>query len=187
MDPIGAKVIGLFKGPTKPGDPVTGLNNFTAKLVDVNPSYQMDSKVDYYLNSANRLAVRYSFSRKTDTTPDPFLGSSVSKYNTQGGSIGHLDAIFHFRLDSIEFWNHAFCQSTERAKERRSTHHRFSQGTHPESLVRAEQLPEHRLRQRLSESGFRYLLHQYSGDRHAMGLLLYCYQSAGKPQPEIRR
>lgn len=89
LDPIGAKVINLFNGPTGAGDPITGLNNFTAKLVDVSPSYQVDSKVDYYLNSANRLAVRYSFSRKTDTTPDPFLGGSVSKLNTEGGTIEH--------------------------------------------------------------------------------------------------
>lgn len=87
MDPIGQKLINLYPEPNTPGDPVTGLNNFTAKLIYPNPAYQMDAKVDYNFSDSNRATARYSRAITTSYTPDPFLAPQVSYYRTNEGAV----------------------------------------------------------------------------------------------------
>ncbi|MFN7993134.1 MAG: carboxypeptidase-like regulatory domain-containing protein [Bryobacteraceae bacterium] len=89
IDSIGQKLINLYPGGNTPGDSVTGLNNYIAKLVNVQPTWQIDSKVDYYLNQKNRLSGRYSISRSNSDTPDPFLAENINKFNSESGTIEH--------------------------------------------------------------------------------------------------
>jgi len=89
MDAIGQKVIGLYPSANTAGDPVTGLNNYTAKLVDQNPTWQFDTKIDYYITEKSRLFGRYSMRRSNDTTPDPFLATNLNLFNSEGGTIEH--------------------------------------------------------------------------------------------------
>ena len=87
MDSVGKNLIKLYPEPNTPGDPVTGLNNFTTKLVYPNPAYQLDAKVDHNFSDNNRLSTRYSRAITTSYTPDPFLAPQVSYYRTNEGAV----------------------------------------------------------------------------------------------------
>jgi hypothetical protein len=80
MDPIGKNLINLFPEGNTAGDPVTGLNNFTKKLVSRNPAYQFDIKIDHNFSGNNRITGRYSQSNSTNNIPDPFLAPQVQQY-----------------------------------------------------------------------------------------------------------
>jgi hypothetical protein len=82
LDPIGQKLINLYPAPTGSGDPVTGLNNFTQKLVQINPGYQYDVRIDHNFSDTNRLTGRYSHSHGTNTVPDPFLAPNLYRSST---------------------------------------------------------------------------------------------------------
>lgn len=87
MDSIGKNLINLYPQPNTAGDPVTGLNNFTAKLVNPSPAYQFDIKIDHNFSDSNRITGRFSQSNTTSTTPDPFLAPQVSYYHIHEGAI----------------------------------------------------------------------------------------------------
>jgi len=55
LDPIALKVMQLFPAPTGPGDPVTGFNNYSAKLVAVSPGYHYDVRIDQNFSEKSRL------------------------------------------------------------------------------------------------------------------------------------
>lgn len=80
MNSIGKNLINLYPEPNTAGDPVTGLNNFTAKLIYPNPAYQLDIKIDHNFSDSNRMSGRYSRGITTSYTPDPFLAPQVSYY-----------------------------------------------------------------------------------------------------------
>ena len=65
-------------------DPSTGASNYVANLATTAPGWQLDGKVDYYLNEKNTLTGRYYMRRETDTVPDPFLSENVTQVKTYG-------------------------------------------------------------------------------------------------------
>lgn len=77
QDSIGKNLINLYPAPTDAGDPVTGLNNFTQKLVDASPSYQYDIRIDHNFTDNHRIDGRYSHSHYKDFRPDPFLAPNL--------------------------------------------------------------------------------------------------------------
>lgn len=79
IDLIGKNLINLFPAPNTAGDPVTGLNNFTQKLVSTNPGYQFDIKIDQNFSDKNRVTGRYSQSVSTSNIPDPFLAPQIQQ------------------------------------------------------------------------------------------------------------
>jgi hypothetical protein len=87
MDSIGKNLIGLYPEPNTAGDPVTGLNNYTAKLIYPSPSYQYDIKIDHNFSDNNRVSARYSRYDNVSTTPDPFLAPQVSYTHTHEGAV----------------------------------------------------------------------------------------------------
>jgi hypothetical protein len=87
MDSIGKNLINLYPAANTAGDPVTGLNNFTTKLIFPSPAYQYDIKIDHNFSDSNRVSVRYSRADNTSTTPDPFLAPQVSYYHTHEGAV----------------------------------------------------------------------------------------------------
>src|SRR5882724_2403751 len=82
MDPIGQNLIKLYPSQTDPGDPVTGLNNYTKKLVESGPGYQYDIRIDHNFSDTNRITGRYSRGHSTDFVPDPFLQPNKYLANT---------------------------------------------------------------------------------------------------------
>ena len=90
MDSIGQKVISLYPLPTGAGDSGTGLNNYTAKLVETNPNYQLDTKIDQYFTERSRLSGRFSLGRGNDFRPDPFLAPNTNLFNSTQGTIEHI-------------------------------------------------------------------------------------------------
>jgi hypothetical protein len=99
IDPIGQNVIKLYPSPTGGGDPVTGLNNFTQKLVEVNPGYQFDVRIDHSFSDKNRITGRYSQSHSKDFRPDPFL--APNKYLADTHDIAILD---HWNPSPTTLW-----------------------------------------------------------------------------------
>jgi hypothetical protein len=87
MDKIGKNLINLYPGPNTTGDPITGLNNYTAKLVNPSPSYQYDIKIDHSFSDANRISARYSRGDSTSTNPNPFLATLVNYYHIHEGAL----------------------------------------------------------------------------------------------------
>jgi len=87
MDAIGKNLIALYPEPNTAGDPVTGLNNFTAKLVNPSPSYQYDIKIDHNFTDNNRISARYSRYDNTSTNPNPFLATLVNYYHIHQGAV----------------------------------------------------------------------------------------------------
>ena len=59
----------LYPEPTGAGDDVTGRNNYTQKLVNSYPGYQLDAKIDYIATTKTRLAGRYSRGHTSGDTP----------------------------------------------------------------------------------------------------------------------
>jgi hypothetical protein len=66
---------------------VTGLNNYTAKLINPSPSYQYDIKIDHNFSDSNRLSARYSRYDNTATNPNPFLATLVNYYHIHQGAV----------------------------------------------------------------------------------------------------
>lgn len=89
MDPIAQKVIALYPAANVPGEPVTGLNNYTFNYVSAQPTWAFDEKTDYYINAKNRLSGRYSMKRSSSFTPDNFLAPNYYGYHTYGGVLEH--------------------------------------------------------------------------------------------------
>ena len=89
LDPIALKVMQLFPAPTGPGDPVTGFNNYSAKLVEVSPGYHYDVRIDQNFSEKSRLTGRYSRSHSKDFVPDPFLAPNLSFSDTHDVAIEH--------------------------------------------------------------------------------------------------
>jgi Carboxypeptidase regulatory-like domain len=79
VDPIAAKLINLYPQPTDAGVGPAHLGNFSDKLIETSPSWQMDLKIDQDFSAANRLTARYSMSHGSDNVPDDFLSPTVSK------------------------------------------------------------------------------------------------------------
>ncbi|HKX00315.1 MAG TPA: TonB-dependent receptor [Bryobacteraceae bacterium] len=87
QDPVGANLIKLYPSPTDAGDPVTGLNNYTQKLVENSPSYQLDARIDHNFSDNHRIDGRYSRSHYRDFRPDPFLAPNLSQGTTNDVTI----------------------------------------------------------------------------------------------------
>ncbi len=79
VDPIAAQLINLYPAPTDAGVGPGHLGNFSDKLIETSPSWQMDLKIDQDFSAANRLTARYSMSHGSDNVPDDFLSPTVSK------------------------------------------------------------------------------------------------------------
>ena len=90
INPVMQKVINLYPMPTGPGEPGTYINNYIQKVTDSSPAYQYDIRIDQNFSQANRLWGRYSASRNPTRTPDPFLASQTSDYNTDQVSLEHV-------------------------------------------------------------------------------------------------
>lgn len=60
MDPVALNLMTYFPDPTGPGDPRTGLNNYTKTAVTSNPSWQFDIKIDHIISARSRFSGRYS-------------------------------------------------------------------------------------------------------------------------------
>ena len=87
MDSIGKNLINLYPEPNTAGDPVTGLNNFTAKLINPSPSYQYDIKIDHNFSDSNHASARFSRYDNTSTNPNPFLATLVNYYHIHQGAV----------------------------------------------------------------------------------------------------
>jgi hypothetical protein len=74
LDPIGQNLIKLYPSQTDPGDPVTGLNNYTKKLVESGPGYQYDIRIDHNFNANNSMFGRYLWSDYNTLKGDPLNG-----------------------------------------------------------------------------------------------------------------
>jgi len=83
-NPLGLALVNLLPAPNQVVDPSTGAANYVANFATTQPGWQLDGKVDYFLNEKNFLTGRYYMRRETDTTPDPFLSESISKFKTEG-------------------------------------------------------------------------------------------------------
>ncbi len=79
FDPIGAKLVNLYPKPTDAGVGPAHLFNFSDKLIETNPSWQMDLRIDQNFSAANRLTGRFSMSHSEDNVPDDFLSPVTSK------------------------------------------------------------------------------------------------------------
>jgi Carboxypeptidase regulatory-like domain len=73
FDPIGAKLVNLYPEPTDAGVGPAHLYNFSDKLIETSPSWQMDVRIDQNFSAANRLTGRFSMTHSTDNVPDDFL------------------------------------------------------------------------------------------------------------------
>lgn len=69
MDAVAKNVIGLYPAATDSGDPVTGRQNYTKKLVQSYPNYQFDIKLDHVFSEKSRMGGRYSKARSDGSTP----------------------------------------------------------------------------------------------------------------------
>ena len=99
LDPIALKVMQLFPAPTGPGDPVTGFNNYSAKLVAVSPGYHYDVRIDQNFSEKSRLTGRYSRGHSKGFVPDPFLAPNLSFSDTHDVAIEH-----HWTLSPTLLW-----------------------------------------------------------------------------------
>ena len=79
FDAIGAKLAALYPQPTDAGVGPGQLFNFSDKLIETNPSWQMDIRMDQNFSAANRLTGRFSMSHSSDNVPDAFLTPVTSK------------------------------------------------------------------------------------------------------------
>jgi hypothetical protein len=75
FDPVGAKIVALYPNPAGPGDPVTGLNNFSKNYLLGQPAHQYNFKMDYTLNDKNQLSGRFSKGYLQRQSPTDFLGA----------------------------------------------------------------------------------------------------------------
>ncbi|MGC4053407.1 MAG: TonB-dependent receptor [Paludibaculum sp.] len=89
MDPVMLKAIALYPSATSAGDPDTGANNYSSKLVDQSHLYKLDGKIDHYFSDTSRIAGRYSRSRSDQFTPNPFLSNNDNLYNSDGVTLDH--------------------------------------------------------------------------------------------------
>ena len=75
FDPVGAKIVALYPNPTGPGDPVTGLNNFSKNYLLGQPAHQYNFKMDYSLNDQNQFSGRFSKGYLQRQSPTDFQGA----------------------------------------------------------------------------------------------------------------
>jgi hypothetical protein len=75
FDPIGAKIVALYPNPTGPGDPVTGLNNFSKNYLLGQPAHQYNFKMDNAINEKNQLSGRFSKGFLERQSPSDFIGA----------------------------------------------------------------------------------------------------------------
>ncbi|HEX5412939.1 MAG TPA: carboxypeptidase regulatory-like domain-containing protein [Terriglobia bacterium] len=79
FDSIGAQLVNLYPEPTDAGIGPGHLFNFSDKLIETSPSWQMDLRLDQDFSASNRLTGRFSMSHASDNVPDDFLTPTVSK------------------------------------------------------------------------------------------------------------
>ncbi len=84
LNPLGQAIINLLPNPNQQVDPTSGANNYVGNFATTAPGWQLDGKIDYFLNEKNFITGRYYMRRETDTTPDPFLSESVTQFKTEG-------------------------------------------------------------------------------------------------------
>ncbi len=75
FDPIGAKIVALYPNPTGPGDPITGLNNYSKNYANNQPGHQYNFKMDYTLNDKNTFSGRLSKGYLQRQSPTDFQGA----------------------------------------------------------------------------------------------------------------
>jgi len=110
IDPIAQNTIKLFPPPTSLGDPVTGYNNFSKKLVYPAPVYRLDGRIDQNFSEKSRLTGRFSMSQETDNIPDPFLAAYQSVYKTRQIALEHTwtpspSLLWTNRISFIRYYN----------------------------------------------------------------------------------
>ena len=103
LDPLGMALINLLPAPNQQVDPSTGSSNYVANLATTVPGWQMDGKIDYYLNENNTLTGRYYMRRETQNVPDPFLSENVTKANTYGFTLSD-----NWNVTPSWLWNNRF-------------------------------------------------------------------------------
>ena len=167
MDAIGKNLIALYPEPNTAGDPITGLNNFTAKLVNPSPSYQYDIKIDHNFTDNNRISARYSRYDNTSTNPNPFLATlgELLPYPSRC-CLGHLD---HQSDDAVD-QPHELPPVREylwRPSDGGSLVGWVFEGSDRQPVVRKSSLSGY-LGERLPRSGLGRLLHYVSGNGHAV-------------------
>jgi len=82
--PLSTALMNLFPAPNQNVDPSTGANNYIQNLKMTAPGWQLDGKIDYYINDKNSVTGRYYMRRETDSLPDPFLSATVTQLKTEG-------------------------------------------------------------------------------------------------------
>jgi hypothetical protein len=110
FDTIGKNLLNLYPDANTAGEPVTGLNNFTASYVYPNPAYQLDIKIDHNFSENNRVFARYSRAITTSYTPDDFYAPQVSYYHTNEGAVSDTwtispKTVWTNRLNLHRFYN----------------------------------------------------------------------------------
>jgi len=110
MDSIGKNLMGLYLEPNTSGDPVTGLNNYTTKLINPSPAYQYDIKIDHNFSDNNRFSARYSRADNTTTNPNPFLATVVNYTHIHQGAVSDTwtinpKTLWTNRLNLHRFYN----------------------------------------------------------------------------------
>lgn len=110
MNSIGKNLINLYPAANSAGEPVTGLENFTASYIYPNPAYQFDIKIDHNFSDSNRIFARYSRAITTSYTPDDFYAPQVSYYRTNEGAVADTwtispKTLWTNRLNLHRFYN----------------------------------------------------------------------------------
>ncbi|MGH9846829.1 MAG: carboxypeptidase regulatory-like domain-containing protein, partial [Blastocatellia bacterium] len=76
IDPVAARIMGYYPLPNRPGDAVTGINNFAASGVNITENDSLDVKVDQNLSDRQRFFARYS-RRGVAVKPPDFLPPEI--------------------------------------------------------------------------------------------------------------
>ncbi len=110
FDSIGKNLINLYPAANTAGEPVTGLENFTASYIYPSPAYQLDIKIDHNFSDSNRFFARYSRAINTSHTPDDFYAPQISYYRTNEGAVSDTwtispKTLWTNRLNLHRFYN----------------------------------------------------------------------------------
>lgn len=72
IDPVSARILRFYPLPNRPGDALTGINNFAASGTNITENDSLDVKVDQNLSGRQRFSTRYSRRALVLKPPDFF-------------------------------------------------------------------------------------------------------------------
>jgi hypothetical protein len=87
FDPVAAKASEFYPQPNQPGAACSGVNNYFAQASDRFNSNQLDAKVDWNANEANRLFGAVSWRRTLRTAPNFYNNIAFTDFQSAGFEI----------------------------------------------------------------------------------------------------